>query len=108
MVPETGSTSATNVLKASALTHRVGFLNGRVVIPSTANGNFGRAGEANVGARPGLVLATSAETETASHRELVDPRGPLAQTRIHRFLSLARYVDIPRAHGAPDSFSTGY
>jgi hypothetical protein len=40
MVPETGNTSATNVLTSSAITYRFGLLDRRIVIPGAADGNF--------------------------------------------------------------------
>jgi len=61
MVPETGNTSATHVLMASAITYRFGFLDGRFVIPGAADGDFAHARGSRIGGGPGLVAATAAK-----------------------------------------------
>jgi hypothetical protein len=77
---------------ASAVLYRLGFLDRRFVVPGAANGNLVHARQSKVGDGLGLIVATPSESRAAPGRELVDPRGPLIQTRIHGNLS---YVVAP-------------
>jgi hypothetical protein len=83
MVPNTGNPSATRVLTASALTHRVRLLDCRLMVPGAANSNFAHARGGKIGGGLGFVLVTSANARAAANRELVDLGGPVIQTRIH-------------------------
>lgn len=102
--PKTSDALASNALPASVITHRFGLLDCRIVIPGAADGNFGHGRGSKIG-RLCLALATCADARATSCRELVDPCGPLIQTRIHHHLSLRRNAFT---HGAPDSFFIGY
>src|ERR1700677_535438 len=82
------SASATRMRLASGLAHRLGFLDGRLVIPGAAEHRFADA-RSQLGRCLGLVGAAHAEGRAASHRELVDLGGPVIQTGIHLGLSLA-------------------
>src|SRR5450432_553500 len=104
IAPNTSDASASNALPALVLPHRLGLRDCRIVIPGAADGNFARVRGSKLGCRC-LALATCADTRATSCRELVDPRGPQIQTRIHYHLSLRRNA---LAYGAPDSFFIGY
>src|SRR4030095_5253663 len=87
---ENGGASATAGLMASALTHRLGFLDCRLVIPGVTACNFADARRSKIGGAPGLLVAASVSGRAAPDRELVDLCGPAIQTRIHYRLSLCR------------------
>src|SRR5260370_73140 len=58
-----------------------------IVIAGGVNANFAHARRSEIGRRLCLALATCADDRATSCRELVDPCGPLIQTRIHHHLS---------------------
>src|SRR5713226_6170141 len=86
IAPKTSDALASNAPPASVLTLRFGLLDCCIVIPGSAN--FAHAQRSKIGRRLCLALATCADARAASCRELVDPCGPLIQTRIHHHLSL--------------------
>src|ERR1700730_17850644 len=103
--PNSRYVSATEERSASALPYRLGFLDGRFVIPAVAAGSLVHARRSLLGCRFGLVMATPAESRAAPGGELVDLCGPVIQTRIHSRLSLRQGT---WTHAAPDSFAIGY
>jgi hypothetical protein len=58
IAPKTSDALASNAASASTLTHRLGFLDCRIVIPGVANSSLGHARGGKVGQRRCLVLAT--------------------------------------------------
>jgi hypothetical protein len=86
------------------------------MIPAATAGRFVHPRRTLLDCGFGLVVPTSTESRAASGRELVDPGGPVIQTRIHLFISplwfMLRWFAAERLthinHAAPDSFSIGY
>jgi hypothetical protein len=70
---------------ASTFPRGLGFLDRGLVVPAATAIDFVDARRGEVGDGFGLVIATSAESRSAPGRKLVDPGGPLIQTRIHVF-----------------------
>src|SRR5665213_3011288 len=85
VAPLPGNAPAFDARSASALTHRLGFLDGGFVIPAAAARRVADIGRSLVGGGFDLILATAADGRTATDRELVDLCRPVIQTRIHRF-----------------------
>ena len=75
---------------ASALPHRLGFLNCRLVIPGVTACHFAHARRSKIAGAPGLLVAASVGGRAAPGRELVDLCRSVIQTRIHYRLSLCR------------------
>src|ERR1700677_4133350 len=76
------SASATRMRLASGFAHRLGLLDGRLVIPGAAEHRFADA-RSQLGRCLGLVGPVHAEGRAASDGELVDLGGPVIQTGIH-------------------------